>query len=88
MKKIDDILLQVIETLIDKKLSKIWYDKTFPTVVYGKNEDGTYKIPKDGVLYNVPNGLGVDLKNGQHVWVTIPCGEKNFKNMYISGLRK
>lgn len=87
MKKVDDILLKVMETLIDKKLSKIYYDKTFPSVIYGKNDDGTYKIPYEGYLYNVPCALGIDLKVTQNVWVTMPCGEKNFRNMYISGIR-
>lgn len=88
MNTIGKQLLEKAEKMLEEKLKKIWYDKTFPTVVYGKNENGTYKIPYEGVLYNVPNGLGIDLKNGQHVWVTMPCGSRNLKDMYISALRK
>ena len=87
MKKVNDILLKTIETLIDKRLSKIYYDKTFPSVIYGKNDDGTYKIPYECHLYNVPCALDIDLKVTQNVWVTMPCGEKNFKDMFISGIR-
>lgn len=85
--KTDDILLKTIDILLDKKLSKLYHDKTFPSVIYGKNEDGTYKIPYEGHLYNVPCALGIDLKVTQNVWITMPCGEKNFRNMYISGIR-
>jgi len=28
----------------EKKNTKLYYDKTFPSVVYGVNEDGTYTI--------------------------------------------
>ena len=86
-KAIDTIIKQVTQ-LIETKTKKLYYDKTFPSVVHGKNENGTYKIPYENYLYDVPCGLGVELKLGQHVWVTMPSGMKNFRNMYISGLRK
>lgn len=73
--------------MVENKISNIYYDKTFPSVVYKVNGDGTYKISREGHLYNVPCALGIDLKVSQSVWVTIPCGMKNFKDMYISGLR-
>ena len=87
MKKINEILLKSTEKIIDEKLSSIYYDKTFPSVIYGKNDDGTYKIVREGQFYNVPCVLGYELKVAQSVWVTMPCGTKNFKDMYISGLR-
>jgi len=55
MKKINEIFLKSIERMIDEKLSNIYYDKTFPSVVYGKNDDGTYKIVREGQMYNVPS---------------------------------
>ena len=73
--------------LIDEKLSHAYYDKTFPSVIYGKNGDGTYKIVREGILYDVPNSLGIELKKGQSIWVTMPCGTKKLKDMYISGVR-
>ena len=68
-------------------MSSIRCDITFPSVVYKKNEDGTYKIIKEGQFYNVPCGLGMELGLMQSVWVTIPCNMTNLKDMYISGLR-
>lgn len=87
MSVVNQILIKTIDKLIDKKLLNLYYDKTFPSVVYSVNENGTYKISREGHLYDVSCALGIDLKVSQSVWVTIPCGMKNFKDMYISGLR-
>lgn len=87
MKKVNEILLKSIERMIDEKASNIYYDKTFPSVIYGKNADGTYKIVREGQMYNVPCVLGFELPVAQSVWVTMPSGTKNIKDMYISGLR-
>ncbi len=87
MKNFNTLLLQAIEKMLDKKLSGIFYDKTFPSVIYKKNENGTYQIIREGISYDVPCALGKELKPAQNVWVTIPCGMKNFKDMYISGIR-
>ncbi|MDE6065006.1 MAG: hypothetical protein K2G20_10570 [Lachnospiraceae bacterium] len=84
---INQTLLKTFEGILENKLSKIYYDKTFPTVIYGVNDDGTYQIVKEGYLYTVPNGLGIPLKKTQSVWVTMPCGNKNLKDMYISAIR-
>ena len=89
MKERDAVLTlwNKITRLIDEKILYAYFDKTIPSVIYGKNEDGTYKIPYEGHLYNVPCALGIDLKVTQNVWITMPCGQKNFKDMYISGIR-
>lgn len=87
MNTIGKNILNNLEKILEKKLSQIYYDKTFPSVIYGKNADGTYKIIREGQMYNVPCALGIELKVGQNVWITIPCGMKNFKDMYISGIR-
>lgn len=87
MKNFNTLLLQAIEKMLDKKLSGIYFDKTFPAVIYKKNSDGTYQISREGVLYDVPCALGRELRVTQNVWVTVPCGMKNFKDMYISGIR-
>ena len=84
---INQTLLKSIEKLLSDKLNTIYYDKTFPTVIYGVNSDGTYQIVREGQLYTVPNGLGIPLKITQSVWVTMPCGNKNLKDMYISAVR-
>lgn len=76
-----------ITKLIDEKFSYAYYDKTFPSTVFKINGDGTYKVSREGNLYDVPCSLGIELKTGQSVWVTIPCGTKKIKDMYISGIR-
>lgn len=87
MKEVNNYILKAIETILKNKLSNIYYDKTFPSTVFKVNGDGTYKISREGNLYDVPCGLGIELKAGQSVWVTIPCGMKKIKDMYISGIR-
>lgn len=84
---ITQTLLKAIENIVSDKLKTVYYDKTFPSVIYGVNDDGTYQIVKEGQLYTVPNGLGIQLKVTQSVWVTMPCGNKNLKDMYISAIR-
>lgn len=87
MNKLNDIILSTIEKKLAERLATIYYDKTFPSVIYGVNSDGTYRIVREGQLYTVPNGLGIPLKITQSVWVTMPCGNKNLKDMYISAIR-
>lgn len=87
MKSTNTILLKAIEKIIENKISNIYYDKTFPSIVYEINPDKTYKIVREGVLYDVPCAINVELKVTQKVWVTMPSGITNLKNMYISGIR-
>ena len=87
MNKLNNILLSTIEKKLAEKLACIYNHKTYPSVIYGVNDDGTYQIVREGHLYTVPNGLGIPLKVTQSVWVTMPCGTKNLKDMYISAIR-
>lgn len=87
MKEVNKYILKAIETILKNKLANIYYDKTFPSTIFKINENGTYKVSREGNLYDVPCGLGIELKVGQSVWVTMPCGNKNIKDMYISGIR-
>ena len=78
--------LKSIEILIDKKLSKYCTDKTFPSVVYSVNSDGTYTIVKAGQKYNVKCSIpGLLLELGSNVWVKIPSGR--IQDMHICGVR-
>ena len=78
--------LKTIEILVDKKLSKLYFDKTFPSVVYGVNPDGTYAIVKAGQKYNVKCAIpGLSLGLGSNVWVKIPSGR--MQDMHICGVR-
>ena len=61
---------------IEKKNAKLYYDKTFASVVYEINGDGTYTIIKDKQKYKVKCAIGTTLSLGTHVWVKIPCGNK------------
>lgn len=83
---IKNTIIKTIEVIIEEKIKKLNYDKSFPSVVYGINSDGTYTIIKGGQKYNVKCAMsGVDIKLGQGVWVKIPCGRLH--EMHIYGLR-
>ena len=78
--------LQAIQTMIESYTSKLYYDKTFPSVVYGINDDGTYTIIKAGQKYNVKCAIpNADIKLGTNVWVRIPCNR--LREMHICGLK-
>ena len=79
-----DLLVNKIVSIVENKNQKLKYDKTFKSTIWGKNEDGTYKISYMNQLYNVYNALGTDLELGQSVWVKIPSGI--FRNMHICGV--
>ena len=80
--KVNNSILETIKMVIDN--TKLKYDKTFKSTIWGKNEDGTYQISYMNQLYNVYNSLGTDLELGQSVWVKIPSGI--FRNMHICGV--
>lgn len=84
MNELSDSIIKIINTILDKRLETLKYDKTFKSTVWGKNDDGTYQISYMNQLYNVYNVLGTDLEPGQSVWVKIPSGI--FRNMYICGV--
>lgn len=78
--------LKSIEILVDKKLSKYCADKTFPSVVYDINSDGTYAIVKAGQKYNVKCCIpSLPISLGSNVWVKVPSGR--MQDMHICGLR-
>lgn len=84
MSEIGTSVINMINTILDERLKKLKYDKTFKSTIWGKNEDGTYQISYMNQLYNVYNALGTDLELGQSVWVKIPSGI--FRNMHICGV--
>lgn len=81
-----DLLIKNIMDAVDKKYSQLYYDKTFPAVVYGKDENGKYLIPFEGRLRPVASGLTEELKEGQWVWVKIPNGK--LREMHICNIRR
>lgn len=84
MSELGTSVIKIINTILDERLKKLKYDKTFKSTIWGKNEDGTYQISYMNQLYNVYNALGTDLELGQSVWVKIPSGI--FRNMHICGV--
>lgn len=83
-KKALDILINKIVSIVESKNTKLKYDKTFKSTIWGINTDGTYQISYMNQIYNVPNALGTDLQLGQSVWVKIPSGI--FREMHICGI--
>lgn len=76
-------ILDAMNTMV--KSLNLPYDKTFPTVIWGK-ENGRYQISYEGRLRNIPNALPGELKTGTLVWVKIPNGK--LKDMHICGVRR
>lgn len=86
MDSIKTIVTEVTKA-IDKKNGKLCYDKTFPSVVHGINDNGTYVIIKERQKYDVKCcNPALEIKIGMPVWVKMPCGQ--LKDMYIEGVRQ
>lgn len=83
MNEIGNYILQAVNTIVEKKLGRLRYDKTCKSVILGKNEDGTYQVQYFGQSYNACNTIGVELCVGQPVWIKLPCGE--LSNIHICG---
>lgn len=84
MNGLGDSVIKIVNTILNERLKKLKYDKTFKSTIWGKNDDGTYQISYMNQLYNIPNALGTDLQLGQSVWVKIPSGI--FREMHICGV--
>lgn len=79
-------IFKSVEILLESKLRKQSYDRTFLSVVSEVHGNGTYSIMNEGQNYKVKCAIpNVELKTGQQVWVTVPCGD--LKWMFISGVR-
>lgn len=81
-----NILINKFASIVDSRIQKCGYDKTFKSTIWKINEDGTYQINYLGQTYDVYNALGTTLLLGQSVWVKIPSGI--FREMHICGLYK
>ena len=83
---IKEEIFKSVDILLERKLRKQSYDRTFLSVVSEVHENGTYTIMNEGQKHKVkcviPN---IELKTGQQVWITVPCGD--LKGMFISGVR-
>lgn len=88
MKDIKKELVELIETVVDRKFQEYKKKQTSvrPVVAYKPVGDNKYLINLDGYQYKVWNGIGVDLEECQRVWLMIPHGR--MEDMFICGLRK
>lgn len=80
---VNNSLLKSIQTIVDKEVESASFDKTRQAQVITNNNDGTYTIRLDGVLYNnVMTYPYTDVLNvGDVVKVCIPSNQTN--HMYI-----
>lgn len=79
-------IFKSVEILLESKLKKQSYDRTFLSVVSEVHGNGIYSIMNEGQNHKVKCAIpNVELKTGQQVWVTVPCGD--LKGMFISGVR-
>ena len=88
MKTINNILINAIETIVDRKFTEKQKKQTQirPTTVIKNNDDNTYSVLLDGYEYKAWNGTGNDISLYQNVWVVIPHGR--LEDMHIYSLRK
>ena len=82
---IKDEIIKTIEIMVNKEIKKIKADKTYPSVITSV-ENGKYVISLNGSNYKIKCAIpNVELKTGQQIWVTVPCGD--LKGMFICGVR-
>ena len=75
-------IIQAIENIIEPKLEKLRYDKTYRAKVIKKTSDGVYKVQINGTEYSVK--YKGDLNVGDIVKVKAPLN--NFSDIYIETL--
>ncbi len=83
---LNNSILKAIKLALDKEKDRLYYDKTFPSVVCQIKGNGVYTIIKAGQKYDVKCAIpNIDILSGANVWVRIPCGRLH--DMHICGLR-
>jgi len=71
--------------MIDKRLDIYKVDRTYKTGITKITRKGYVVLDETGSERTVKCAVpGVELRAGQMVWVTMPCGRLN--DMYISGV--
>ena len=86
MNDIGTNIIDAISILVEERLKKIKYDRTFQSTILKDISDNVYEIRYLGKTYHVSNALGsgVHFNAGQPVWVKIPSG--NINKMHICGI--
>lgn len=71
---ISDILLNVIEDILDRRIKK-YENMDFKGVVVGKTANGKYNVKYNENIYLVPNGTNINFNIGDVVWIRKPNGK-------------
>ena len=74
-------ILKAIEYVVDSKLRRASFDKTYTGVIVGVNGDGTYGVQINGVIYNNIRSVAEAISINDTVRVVYP--QNNPNNMYI-----
>lgn len=74
-------ILKAIEYVVDSKLRRASFDKTYTGVIVGVNGDGTYGVQINGVTYNKIKSVAESISINDTVRVVYP--QNNPNNMYI-----
>ena len=81
---IQDEIIDAVETIVKKYLSKQKLSQDVATVVTAISGD-KYKVEINNSEYWVKNGVGINLNVGNQVWVHIP--NNSLKDMFIMAKR-
>ena len=77
---ISDEILKAIEIMIDSKLKKLDFDRTYTGIISSVNKDG-YTVKYNGTEINIKTKETSIFKKGDTVKICIPCG--NIRKAYI-----
>ena len=77
---ISDEILKAIEIMIDSKLKKLDFDRTYTGIISSVNKDG-YTVKYNGTEINIKTKETSIFKKGDTVKICIPCG--NIRIAYI-----
>lgn len=72
---ISDEILKAIEIMIDSKLKKLDFDRTYTGIVSSVNTDG-YTVKYNGTEINIKTTATDVFKRGDMVKFCVPCGNK------------
>ena len=72
---ISDEILKAIEIMIDSKLKKLDFDRTYTGIISSVNKDG-YTVKYSGTEINIKTNATDVFKKGDMVKFCVPCGNK------------
>ena len=83
--RLSDVIMSAIETLIDGKLGKLKFDRTYRSAIKDITPKGYVILDDSGSERTVKCCVpGIELKVGQNVWVKVPMGD--LKGLHICGV--